>query len=233
MVHMAVAKSRAYSHTRSVEVTSFCRLDLFQELPTACLKALSRDSQVANFPPGHVFFRPGERGKVLFLLEKGAVQTFRAFGEKKLIIAELKPPAVFGEIGCVGECVYFCSAQALELSWVRTVSKTHFDKLLRRYPLMAKRMLELVSRRFADVLLDLEAMSFRHLIPRLAGLLLAREEKGRIQGLTHGEIAERLCVYRESITAALGELRKAGIISINRKQIRIVNRNRLERVARE
>jgi len=40
-------------------------------------------------------------------------------------------------------------------------------------------------------------------------------------------------VYRESATAALGELRKAGIITMGRKEIRIVNRGRLERAARE
>lgn len=34
-------------------------------------------------------------------------------------------------------------------------------------------------------------------------------------------------------TAALGELRKAGIIAIDRKQIRIIDRERLERAARE
>jgi CRP-like cAMP-binding protein len=42
-----------------------------------------------------------------------------------------------------------------------------------------------------------------------------------------------LRVYRESATAALGELKKAGIIEVERKRIRIVHLNRLERAARE
>jgi hypothetical protein len=49
----------------------------------------------------------------LFLLEKGAVQTFRTSGVKKLIIADLKAPAIFGEMGCVGRCLYYCEAQAM------------------------------------------------------------------------------------------------------------------------
>lgn len=46
-------------------------------------------------------------------------------------------------------------------------------------------------------------------------------------------IAERLHVYRESVTSALGELGKAGIIAIRRKCIRIVDRTHLERASRE
>ena len=37
----------------------------------------------------------------------------------------------------------------------------------------------------------------------------------------------------ESATATLGELRRAGIIAVERKQIRIIERARLERAARE
>jgi DNA-binding transcriptional regulator LsrR (DeoR family) len=54
-----------------------------------------------------------------------------------------------------------------------------------------------------------------------------------VRNLTHKELAQRLHVYRESATAALGELKKAGIIEIGRKQIRILHRSRLERAARE
>jgi len=51
--------------------------------------------------------------------------------------------------------------------------------------------------------------------------------------MTHKEIAERLHVYRESATEVLGELRKAGIIAVGRREIRILHRGRLERAARE
>jgi CRP-like cAMP-binding protein len=104
---------------------------------------------------------------------------------------------------------------------------------MQRFPSVTRRLLDLVSARFVRVLLDLEATSFRHLIPRLAKLLLESAEGDLIRGLTHREIAEHLRVYRESATAALGELRKAGIIAVERKQIRILQRARLERAARE
>ena len=49
-------------------------------------------------------------------------------------------------------------------------------------------------------------------MPRIAGLLLERAQEDSVEDLTHQEIAQHLRVYRESVTAALGELRKAGIM---------------------
>ena len=210
-----------------------CAIDLFKDLPASCLQSLERHSEVQDFRAGHVFFQTGESGQVLFLLEKGGVQTFRTSGTKKLIIADLKPPAVFGEMGCIGQRMYHCSAQTTEASRIRTISRTDLDALLEQYPVMTRRLLDLVSERFLHVLLDLEATSFRHLIPRISRLLLERANGDCVHDMTHKEIAEHLRVYRESATAALGELRKAGIIAVERKQIRIIDRARLERAARE
>jgi len=216
-----------------LEAAALSAVDLFKDLPASCLQALEASSKVREFRARHVFFRTGETGQRLFLLEKGHVQTFRASGTRKLIIAELKPPAIFGEMAFVGQCMYHCSAQTTELSRIRIIDHAQLDELLEQYPIFTRRLLDLVSQRFVRVLLDLESTSFRHLMPRIASLLLERAEQDCVEDLTHKEIAQHLRVYRESVTAALGELRKAGILSIDRKRIRILNRPRLERAARE
>ncbi|MGA2419729.1 MAG: Crp/Fnr family transcriptional regulator [Candidatus Acidiferrum sp.] len=216
-----------------LEVAALSASDLFKGLPPHGLRALEKDSEVAEFHSGHVFFRPGERGERLFFLEAGHVQTYRSSGEKKLIIAELSPPAIFGEMGCVGQRMYHCFAQTTEPSRIRTLSRTQVEALLEQFPSITRRLLDLVSERFVRVLMDLDDTSFRHLIPRLAKLLIENAENDCVRGITHREIAEQLRVYRESATAALGELRKAGIIAVERKQIRIIERARLERAARE
>jgi CRP-like cAMP-binding protein len=47
--------------------------------------------------------------------------------------------------------------------------------------------------------------------------------------MTHALLAEQLGLHRESITATLGQLQKAGMIRIERKKISILQRDRLER----
>jgi len=231
--NMSTKKRRPKQTASFVEAASLSSVDLFRDLPTSCLHALKEISTTQELKTKHVFFQPGETGHVLFLLEKGSVQTYRMYGDKKLIIAELKPPAIFGEMGCVGQCMYHCSAQTTSPSRIRIIQRNHLEALLQQYPQMTKRLLDLVSERFLHVLLDLEATSFRQLIPRIASLLLERAKDDCVQNMTHREIAQHLRVYRESATGALGELRKAGIITMGRKQIRIVHRGRLERAARE
>lgn len=208
-------------------------MDLFNELPASCVQSLGERSKVGTFRAGHVFFREGQRGETLFLLEKGAVQTFRHTGRKTLIIAELKAPAVFGEVGCFGQCIYYCCAQATEPSRVRFLLRPDLEALLEQHPNVARRLLDVVSQRFARLLMDLSATTSRNLIPRLAGFLLDRADGDLLRDITHTDLAHHLHVYRESATAALGQLRNAGIIEITRKQIRIVHRARLERASRE
>lgn len=216
-----------------LEAGAFSAVDLFQDVGPGQLRKLKEKSEVREFGAGHVFFRPGDRGEALFLLEKGHVQTFRTSGKRKLIITDLKPPAVFGEMACVGQHMYHCSAQTTKPSRIRYVSRANMEAVLKKYPEVTRRLLDLVGQRFLQVLLNLEETSFRPLIPRLAKLLLTSAENDCVRDLTHREIAERLRVYRESATSALGELRNAGIIAIERKRIRITDRARLERAARE
>jgi CRP-like cAMP-binding protein len=214
-------------------VGSLARHAIFNGLPGAQLAVMEKNSAVREFAAQHLFFRAGETGEVLYLLERGRVETFRTSGKKKLIIAELEPPAVFGEMACVGARTYHCSARAMEACTVRTIAQKDLEAVLAKYPCVAQGLLDMVSRRFVNVLMDLDATSFRHLIPRLAKFLLERAEGDFVNGVTHAEIAERLRVYRESASAALGELRKAGIVATERKRIRILERERLERAARE
>jgi CRP-like cAMP-binding protein len=79
----------------------------------------------------------------------------------------------------------------------------------------------------------METLARKGLIPRLATLLLEKAENGAVVGMTHKDLADHLGLHRESITATLGELRNAGIISIKRKTIHILHRERLERAAQE
>lgn len=215
------------------ETAVFSALNLFQGVPASRLQKMQEKSEIREFPAGHVFFELGGVEQKLYLLERGRVQTFRNLEGRKLIISDLVAPEIFGEIGCIGSRVYHCSAQAMEPSLVHVVSGKEFEALLKEYPQVARRLLDLVSQRFVHVLLDLETTSFRHLIPRLARLLLENAERDCVCNMTHKEIAEHLRVYRESATTALGELKRAGIVSIERRQIRILDRARLERAARE
>ena len=216
-----------------LDVSFLSGIDLFKCLPDSCLEALEKESNALNCSAGHLFFQPEQTGRVLFVLETGSVRTFRTYGDRKLTIAVLQPPAVFGVMGCFGQGKYLSSAEALENSRVRMISRDSIQSLLECAPHVTHKIVDLMSERCVHFLHKMEHFARKGLIPRLAALLLEKAENGVVAGMTHKELAEHLGLHRESITATLGELRKAGIIMIKWKTIRILHRERLERAAQE
>jgi CRP-like cAMP-binding protein len=214
-------------------VSFLSEIDVFKHLPHSCLEALENDSSVLNCSTGHLFFQPAQTGRALFVLEEGSVRTFRTFGHRTLTITVFQPPAIFGVVGCFGYGKYHASAEALQDSRVRMISRESIQALLECSPLVAHKFVDLMSERWENFLKKIETLGRKGLIPRLATLLLEKAQNGVVADMTHKDLAGYLGLHRESITATLGELRRAGIIAIERKTIRIFHPERLKRAARE
>jgi CRP-like cAMP-binding protein len=211
----------------------FYKIDLFKHVAEPCLEGLLENSRVLDVGVGHLFFSAGQTGGELFFLEKGSVQTFRTCGERKIAVATLQAPAVFGEMGCFGRVRHYFSAESVTESRVRLISANTVQALVECSPNLAHRVIALISERFDRFLCEFEAHALKGTIPRVAALLLKKREQDVVCGLTHKDLGGELGIHRESVTAALGELQKAGIIAIERKRIRILQPVRLERASRE
>jgi CRP/FNR family transcriptional regulator, cyclic AMP receptor protein len=216
-----------------VDVSFLAEIDLFKDLSDACLEPLEKDSQILECGAGHLFYVAEQTGRELFVLEKGSIRTFRTCGDRKLTITVLHAPAIFGEMGCFGRGKYHSSAEALQASRVRVISRDRLQALLECAPQVSHELFDLMSERWLHFLHKIEALARKGLIPRLATLLLEAAENDVVAGLTHKDLASHIGAHRESITAALGELRRAGIIAIERKKIRILRRERLQHATEE
>ena len=209
-------------------------MELFHDLSPAEMQEIDRATRMQTCTAGRVFYSPDDSGEVLFLLKKGAVQIYRMSAEgRKLVIAHLPQYSFFGEMSCIGQGMYDTFAEATKESLICTMSRGDVERLLLSKPKIALRILEAVGKRVVEAERQLEEIAFKGLIPRLASLLLREAEVNEISGLSHQDIAERLGVYRETVTSALNELKTAGLIEIGRRRITIANRPRLERAASE
>jgi CRP/FNR family cyclic AMP-dependent transcriptional regulator len=208
--------------------------DLFQGLTGEELREVERVTSTRSFRKGAVIYTPGETGEALFLLREGAVQIYRLSTEgRKLVIAHLLPFSFFGEMSCIGQGMYDTFAEVTEDSLIITMNCAVLNRLLIRKPEIARRILESFGRRVLDAERQLEDTVFKGMTARVAALLLRAAEGDAVDGLTHQDIAERLGVYRETATNALNELKAAALISIGRKHITILDRERLRRAAGE
>jgi CRP/FNR family cyclic AMP-dependent transcriptional regulator len=208
--------------------------DFFQDFDAEEMREVERVTTTRTFSKGQVIYTPGETGEALFLLRAGAVQIYRMSPEgRKLVIAQLLPHSFFGELSCIGQGMYDTFAEVVEDSVIMTMNCAVLNRLLVTKPEVARRILEAFGRRVLDAERQLEETVFKGIPARVAALLV-RESKGdAVDGLTHQDIADRLGVYRETATNALNELKTAGLIEIGRKHIRLLDRERLQRIAGE
>ena len=206
--------------------------DLFRDLSPEELAEIERISVTRALPRGFVLYTPGETGEALFLLRGGSVQIYRLSPEgRKLTIAHLLPLSFFGEMSCIGQGMYDAYAETTDDSEVMALNCADLERLLASKPQVARRILEAFGRRVLEAERQLEDIAFKGMAARVAALLLREADDGEVRGLSHQDIAERLGVYRETATNALNELKAASVISIARRRIKILDRERLRRAA--
>jgi CRP/FNR family transcriptional regulator, cyclic AMP receptor protein len=206
--------------------------ELFQDFTREQLEPFHHTIQMSTCRAGHVFYRPGETGEVMFLLKEGAAQLYRLSADgRKFVFAEVPASSIFGEMSCIGQAMYECFAEATEDSVICTLSRTDVQRLILAYPQFALRLIETIGRRMVQAERQLEALAFKTVVPRLAEFLHRQSRGGLVEGLSHQDIGERLGVHRETATYALNELKAAGIVEIGRKRIRVVDSRRLEQIA--
>ncbi len=110
---------------------------------------------------GYLFYASEQTSRVLFVLEKGSVRTFRTYGDKRLTIATFRPPAIFGEMGCFGQGNYHFSAEALQASRVRTISRDSIQALLECAPHVTHKLVDLTSEQCAHFVHKMETLLVR------------------------------------------------------------------------
>jgi CRP-like cAMP-binding protein len=210
------------------------KTDIFCDLSPEELQDVARAAMMTTCPPGRIFYSPNEHGEVLFILKKGHVQLYRMSDEgRKLVITTLGPGTIFGEMAMTGLGMYDAFAEATEEALICILNRGDLEKLLVSKPKIAVRLLDVMAKRLREAEERLEQTLFHDVPSRLAALLLrlrADTHSDMIE-MTHEELAEHLGVYRETVTAALNNLRKDNLISVGRKQVHLLNIPALEKKA--
>lgn len=194
---------------------------------------LATSTTMVECERGRVFYTPGDRSEVIFILKRGLVDLYRIGADgRKLVMARLKAKTIFGEMGLVGQGMYGCFAEAAEDSLICVLSRADMTGLVRRNPDVGLNLLKEISVRLQEREADLEALAFHGVPSRLASFLLTEADSfGTVVGLTHQEIGERLGIYRETVSQALGRFRGDGLITVEPRRIRLLSRDRLAAIA--
>ncbi len=136
---------------RKVEVLS--HVPVFAPLDRAALQGLARTSRYKTFAAGSLALRQGERSESLFLITSGRVRVFGRGRDNRVgevLLQELGPGDVFGEMGLIDELPV--SASILALTRVRTVVMPgeQVIELLEGSPALSFRMMQMLAKRLRE-----------------------------------------------------------------------------------
>ncbi len=185
---------------------------------------------------GKVFYTPGETGEVLFILKRGRVNLYRINADgKKLVTSTIGAGTVFGEMSLVAQGMHDTFAEAAEECTLCVMSRSDVEHLLLSKPRVALRFMEMIATRLKDVETRMETVAFKSVPTRIATFLLQLSEhtNGKIEGVSHQDLADMVGTYRETVTRILNEFRSAGYIELGRLNVTILDKQAVQAIADE
>jgi len=213
--------------------------EIFRGIDPAQLARLARHASLRAYERGALVFQRGERPGGLLLVAEGTLKLAvrGANGEQKVIALVEE-----GQI-CASALAFLDRPSALEacaLSPVTIVSipANAVFAAMQNDPELAKRVVEHLSHRVLSLVDEVEGITLRTGLQRLAGYVesLARERGNGSHAIrlpaTKTLIAAQLGIAKETLSRLLHELVEKGVISVARRELYILDHGGLAAVAR-
>ncbi|MGP8242938.1 MAG: Crp/Fnr family transcriptional regulator [Bryobacteraceae bacterium] len=220
----------------SPKTAALSEIALFAALSESEIQGLAERAVEKRFGANEILFWEGDACDGIFLIVQGSVKIFRTSpAGREVMLAIETAPATVAELPLFDGGPYPASVQAVEPVVSLFIDKNDFQQVCRQYPDVALKVLAVVGGRLRHLVGLVEAVTFGSVTQRLARLLLDTSQGAGAENfelpLTHQELASRLGTVREVVSRNLARFRAQGLIRIQDRQVRIVNRVGLEQEA--
>ena len=186
---------------------------------------------------GAPIFSMGEIGTSMMVVERGEVRiSLPSPDGRDVTLSELKPGAVFGEIGMLDGGERSADATAITNCTLLIFERAIFVELLKDNWPLAEAVIKLVCARLRRSDQRMADLAFFDLPSRLAKVLLARARSTRAGGEpqvtdTQSALAALAGGSRENVNRYLRKWQREGLIGIAERRITILDADRLSRAA--
>jgi len=214
-------------------------LPLFSDFSPPELARVADGCQLRRFGRNGSVFRIGDPCEEFHVVVTGQVKLFAISpaGQEK-VIELIGPGNTFAEALMFVGKPYIVNAQTLSDSLLISVSKQAVLTEIEHSPRFSMRMLAGISRRMHGLVHDVEAYALHSGIQRVIGYLL-RDQKIEDSAsdnvfvvtlsVSKATLASRLSLTPEYFSRVLHELEAEGLIEIDKRDIRILDAQRLSR----
>jgi CRP-like cAMP-binding protein len=200
---------------------------------------LSQNRAIRTYRKRDFLFMEGQPPYELYFIIKGEVKTYMTNKEgKELITGIYKNGDFVGYAPILEEIVYTENAMVIEDTQVVLIPKQDFLALIYSSRDIAHKFIQLLSNNLIETenrLLDLAYQSVRQ---RVAGALLRILDQYTLPGrkgmitISRRDISNMIGTATESLNRTLGDFQEEGLIDLMHEGIRVIERVKLEKIAR-
>ncbi len=206
----------------------------FSGLSTAELDSIKAHIFERSIEGSGLILLEGEPADAMYFVASGVVKVFKTSSEgKEQILSFVRPGESFNDVSVFDGEPSIASAQAVKPAVLYGIRNSDLDLILRNHPQVSLNVIRVLSRQVRHLVSLVEDLSFKHVISRVAKILLeyasdGTEPKSR---LTQQEMAALAGTAREMVGRSLRSLEDEGAIRLDHHRIVITNKEALREMA--
>ena len=210
------------------------RLSSFTNLSADNLKKISAAAIYKTIPTGEIILHEGDEAQSAYFVLSGKVEVFRlALSGREQVLVLLSAGQGFNTAPFFLEEKHNpASVRALEQTTVMAIPSMQFLSLLNELPDFNWIVMRDYSQRLKQLTNKVEDLGLYSVRARLVRFLLEQaDQKEFTSRYTQDEIARHVGTVRDVVGRSLRTLEQEGLIQIQRQRIRLLDRQRLEKIA--
>lgn len=204
---------------------------IFSHLSEVEMKEIASITTEKTYNKGELIYLAGDKGNKLYVIHAGKVKIARLSDSgKEQVIRVLGPGEFMGELSLFSGSILTDNAEALEKTTICLIEADKVKDLLKKYPLIAVKIMEELSQRLEQTEHLLENINLHGVEKRLADTLLkmANSQNVVILKMSRKDFASYLGMTQETLSRKLSSFQELGLISLKgHRQIRILDKHGL------
>ena len=190
------------------------------------LRALADKMRRLSVARNSVIFSHQDQGDAMYLVVEGRVRVHLHDEEgRELILADLGPSTLFGEMSLLDDCPRSATVTASDACLLATLSRQSMMEVIQGHPEVAMALLQMLSRRLREADQIIFDLALRDVVERLARLLLSSAKPHDqepewliVEGLpSQSELAARIGASRETISRTFAQFRRIGLLKTEQR----------------
>jgi CRP/FNR family transcriptional regulator len=212
------------------------RVPLFAELSADELGRIAAVAVPRSFPRGVRVFHEGDNSDACYIVRSGDLRVTREHSDGRAIaLATLSAGDIFGELAMLDGGARSASVETLADSELLALPAGDMRRLLAAHPSIAVKLIVALVRRLRETNERVARQSFQTVPSRVAGVLaqliaeeaIPEDREGITVRMTQADLAQLAGTSRESVSRFLATLERAGVVTVGRGRVTVVQPRRL------